>query len=91
MSYEQFSLFAPEGFIPETAVSIGFGQEYPIKRPEPWMIALVPEGTYFVDIGGHPMVLRPTKIRPGGVPEGHGYYHFQIGAEIYAGIFVGCG
>ena len=90
-AFEQLTLFAPESRPPETAINLGFGLEYTARSPEPWMNNLVPEGEYFVEIDGHPLVLRPTKLTPDGVPEGHRYYHFLIGANIYAGIFVGCG
>lgn len=50
---------------------------------------LVPEGKYIVMVGTHPLVLRPTMLKENEVPEGHEFYHYEIGGVVYSGIFIG--
>lgn len=57
--------------------------------PSPQMKRLVPDGEYVVYIGGHPLVLRPTDLKPEEVPEGHRFYHYLVGGRVYSGVFVG--
>ncbi|MBP3398820.1 MAG: hypothetical protein J6K75_03580 [Erysipelotrichaceae bacterium] len=56
---------------------------------EEWMKRLVPRGEYVIDIGEHPMVLKPTTLKEKDIPNGHHFYHFRINDEIYTGVFVG--
>lgn len=50
---------------------------------------LVPEGKYIVMVGMHPLVLRPTMLKENEVPEGHEFYHYEIGGVVYSGVFIG--
>lgn len=59
------------------------------EPPTEWMKRLVPNGQYVVVVGEHPLVLQPTGLTENQVPEGHQFYHYQIGGIVYAGIFVG--
>ncbi len=59
------------------------------ERPSPQMKHLVPDGKYVVYVGGHPLVLRLTGLKPEEVPEGHRFYHYLVGGRVYSGIFVG--
>lgn len=47
--------------------------------------ALVPDGVYAADIGGHRMILRPADK----VPPGHEYCHWLAGGRLFSGIFIG--
>ena len=86
--FEQISLFdlLPEGTVARCSMD---GRTAPANRPEPWMKRLVPNGEYFVRVGGHPLVLKPTRIQEEDIPEGHQYYHYTIGGQVYAGVYVG--
>lgn len=53
----------------------------PMKR-------MVPAGEYVVQVGDRSLVLVPTGLRPEDVPEGHRYYHYQVGGRVYSGVFV---
>ena len=85
----QLSLF--DNLLPDavTAICCMDMMEVKAEKPEGWMLSLVPDGEYTVDVGGHPLVLRPTRLKAGSVPKGHEYYHYRIGERIYAGMFVG--
>lgn len=83
---EQLSLFADDNAVARSCMD---GTTAPAKRPEPWMARLVPNGEYVVRVGQHPLVLRPTPLQESQIPEGHRYYHYTIGGQVYAGIFVG--
>ena len=50
---------------------------------------MVPDGEYVVDVGEHPLVLRPAGLQEEEVEPGHHYRHYLIGDRVYAGIFVG--
>lgn len=87
---EQMCLFT-EG-LPDMveAVSVWTGSKVEAKKPDPWMLKLVPDGMYVLDLGeGHPMVLRPAPYGVEGIQECHEYMHFTIDGQLYAGIFVG--
>lgn len=86
--WEQLSLF-PREISGTLAISLFDGDEYGAKEPTVQMKKLVPDGEYFVMVGVHPLVLRATKLKCEEVPDGHQFYHFQIGDTVYAGIFVG--
>lgn len=83
---EQLSLFAQENGI---AVSIFDGQQVEAKRPEGWMLDLAPKSEYMVMVGSHPLLLRPVPKTRAEIEEGHEFYHYEIGGQMYAGIFVG--
>lgn len=88
--WEQLSLFTQEiRGIP--AVSLFDGRQYDADNPTQSMKKLVPDGEYFVMVGAHPLVLRATSLKREEVPNGHQFYHYQIGGVVYAGIFVGNG
>ena len=86
--FDQISLFdlLPEGTVARRSMD---GRTAPANRPEPWMKRLVPNGEYFVRVGDHPLVLKPTRIQEEDIPEGHQYYHYTIGGQVYAGVYVG--
>ena len=86
--FDQISLFdlLPEGTVARCSMD---GRTAPANRPEPWMKRLVPNGEYFVRVGDHPLVLKPTRIQEEDIPEGHQYYHYTIGGQVYAGVYVG--
>lgn len=50
---------------------------------------LVPDGEFFVRVGGHDLVLRPTNLKPEEVPAGHEFYHYLVNGAVFSGIFVG--
>lgn len=87
--YEQLSLFDLCTAADEAATSCWTGVKTVARKVEGWMKRLVPDGEYVVDVGGHDCVLRPTKLSAADIPQGHAFYHYQIGGRIYAGIFVG--
>lgn len=82
----QLTLFASEGAV---AICCEDGKEATTRTLEDWMEALVPDGEYVIDIGKHPLVLRPTATTAEKIPVGHRYYHYMIGPQVYSGIFVG--
>lgn len=86
--FEQISLFdlLPEGTVARCSMD---GRTAPAYWPEPWMKRLVPNGEYFVRVGDHPLVLKPTRMQEEDIPEGHQYYHYTIGGQVYAGVYVG--
>lgn len=86
--FDQISLFdlLPEGTVARCSMD---GRTAPANRPEPWMKRLVPNGEYFVRVDDHPLVLKPTRIQEEDIPEGHQYYHYTIGGQVYAGVYVG--
>lgn len=84
----QLSVFTCE-YVSIQAVCLFDGSCYEAKTPTERMKKLVPSGRYVVIIGEHPLVLQPTKLTESQVPEGHRFYHFQIGGIVYAGTFVG--
>lgn len=59
------------------------------KPVSDWMKKLIPDGKYVVDVGGHPLILRPTDVKESEIQEGHEFYHYKIDGRIYSGIFVG--
>lgn len=85
---EQLSLFAPMAHDGVTAVCCFDRHERPTRPLEDWMRRLVPDGEYMVMVENHPQVLRPTKLTESKVPVGHLFYHYLIGDEVYAGVFV---
>lgn len=90
-SFEQLSLFSISSSTPLEADAVSCMDNFPSKvlPAEPWMKALVPEGEYSILVAGHPLVLRPARIRPESIPEGHEFYHYLIDGRLYSGIFVG--
>ena len=71
------------------AVSCADGREtdiLPVTEPQR---KIVPDGEYLIYVGKYPMILRRTKIKAGKIPEGHKFYHYMVGPEVYAGIFIG--
>ena len=90
MPFEQLSLFTMWEETP-AAFPCGLGEEAPAGRLEPWMLELVPDGEYIINIGKHAMVLRPAAVKANDIPEGHRYYHYTVGTQVYAGIFVARG
>lgn len=89
VEFEQLSLFTMPEIRGVVAVSCMDGEKMQAEKPEPWMTRLVAGGKYVVDIGGHPLVLRPASVSVDSIPEGHQFYHFLICGEVYAGVFVG--
>lgn len=71
------------------AICLFDGSHCGAETPTEWMKRLVPNGQYVVMVGEHPLVLQPTGLAENQVPEGHQFYHYQIGGIVYAGIFVG--
>lgn len=92
-SFEQLSLFSIALSAPLEADAVSCMDNLSSKAlpAEPWMKTLVPEGEYSILVAGHPLVLRPAKIRPESIPKGHEFYHYLIDGRLYAGIFVGRG
>lgn len=87
--FEQFSIFTmlqPDEF---PAVRLLDGVQKMARKPEPWMLGLVPDGEYVIDVGEHPLVLQPTGLREEEVEPGHHYRHYLIAGRVYSGIFVG--
>ena len=89
MGYEQMSLFELDAHTEITAVGCMDGKSVTARNLENWMIRLVPNGEYVVDVGKHPLVLQPVKMSADRIPKGHEYYHYLIGKEVYAGVFIG--
>mgnify|MGYP001123447572 FL=1 len=85
--YEQMSLFCP--CEEAEAICCMDGGRTTASAPEGWMKRLVPTGEYVVMVGAHPLVLRPVPLRVEDIQEGHHYYHYLIGGQVFAGIFVG--
>lgn len=83
---KQLSLFIAEDAV---AVCCEDGKVLPARELEDWMSTLVPDGEYVIDIGNHPLVLRPTATAADKIATGHRYYHYMIGPQVYSGIFVG--
>lgn len=85
---DQISLFdpAPGNAVARCCID---GRTAPARRPEPWMLRLVPHGEYYILAGGHTLLLRPTQLREDGIPAGHQYNHYTIDGRVYAGVFVG--
>lgn len=50
---------------------------------------LVPEGVYVVEVGKHPLVLRPVDAKPEDIRPEYRYFHYLICGKVYAGVFVG--
>lgn len=46
-------------------------------------------GEYVVDVGEHPLVLRPADAQPSEIRPEYRYCHYLICGKVYAGIFVG--
>ena len=86
--FEQISLFDIVAEFPVPAKSCFDGKTLAAKRPEPWMLRLVPKGQYVVYPDKHPLVLVPVKHKVDQIPEGHHYYHYTIKGQVYAGTFV---
>ena len=87
--YEQLSLFSLVLPDETTAICLMGRTESMARKPEAWMLGLVPDGEYVVDVGEHPLVLRPAGLREEEIEPGHHYRHYLIGSRVYAGIFVG--
>ena len=85
--YEQMTLFAPA----DTALAVCCedGAEKTARRPEPWVLALVPEAEWAIDWGRYRLALRPVPLLAEDVPQGHRYYHYTIGRQVFSGVFVG--
>lgn len=89
--YEQLSFF-PLSIAQEVeAICCMGGGRTTASAPDSWMTRLVPSGEYVVMVGVHPLVLRPVPLRAEDIQEGNHYYHYLIGGQVYAGIFVGSG
>ena len=87
--YEQLSLFSLVLPDETTAICLMGRTESMARKPEAWMLGLVPDGEYVVDVGEHRLVLRPAGIREEAIEPGHHYRHYLIGGVVYSGIFVG--
>lgn len=87
--YEQLSLFQAEKPTKATAVCCMDSSTLHAHKPEAKIKELVPESEYVVYVGGHLLALKPTKLTPEKIPDGHKFYHYMINEEVYAGIFVG--
>ena len=61
--YEQLSLFSLVLPDEATAICLMGRTERTARKPEAWMLGLVPDGEYVVDVGEHPLVLRPAGLR----------------------------
>lgn len=85
---EQLSLFSL-GNMTTSATCLFNMESREARKPDEWMSGLVPGGKYVVDIDSHPLVLRPVNLRENEVPAGHRFYHYLIGNQVYAGVFVG--
>lgn len=54
------------------------------------MLSLVPDGEHVVDVGEHPLVLRPADAcQPEEIRPEYRYCHYLIDGQVYAGVFVG--
>ena len=42
-----------------------------------------------VTVGKYPLVLRPVQLKRSEVQKGHEFYHYEVGGQMYAGVFVG--
>ena len=89
MGFEQLSLFDIEVKSAVTAVCCMDRKSVAVKDAESWMRRIVPRGEYVVDVGTHPLVLQPVKLSEDSIPKGHEFYHYLIGKEVYAGVFIG--
>ena len=88
--YEQMNLFTMMMPTVETKATWCYDNTIvEASKPKPWMNRLVPDGEYVVDVGGHPLVLKPTKLKVDGIAQGHQFYHYLIDGRVYSGIFVG--
>lgn len=87
--FEQLSLFIKDMPKEVEAICCMDGGRTTASVPEDWMKRLVPAGEYVVMVGVHPLVLRPVPLWVEDIPEGNHYYHYLIGGQVYAGIFVG--
>lgn len=87
--YEQLSIFTM--LLPDEAPAICLMDDIQkmARKPESWMLSLVPDGEYVVDVGEHPLVLRPADVQPNEIRPEYRYYHYLICGKVYAGIFVG--
>lgn len=86
--YEQLSLFS---IYEKTVVAVSCfnGDQYSADHVDPWMKKLVPKGVYVISVGHHPCVLQPARITCTEIPDGHHFFHYAIGEEIFSGVFVG--
>lgn len=84
---EQLSLFDTASGT--AAVNLFDGRKYGVTEPTDLMKRLVPRATYAVVVGDHPQALVPTRLKPSQIPEGHEFYHYMIGGNVYVGTFVG--
>lgn len=87
--FEQLSLFAIDLLDDAPAICLMDGIESTAKKPDDWMLSLVPEGVYVVEVGKHPLVLRPVDAKPEDIRPEYRYFHYLICGKVYAGIFVG--
>lgn len=87
--FEQLSIFTM--LLPDEAPAICLMDDIQktARKPESWMLSLVPDGEYVVDVGEHPLVLRPADVQPNKIRPEYRYYHYLICGKVYAGIFVG--
>ena len=71
------------------AVSCFDGRKTLVEPVTDFMKKLVPDGKFFVWVGGHQLVLRESKAGRSSIQKGHEFYHYEVGGKIYSGIFVG--
>ena len=87
--YEQLSIFTM--LLPDEAPAVCLmdGVQKMARKPESWILGLVSDGEYVVDVGEHPLVLRPADAKPEDIRPEYRYFHYLIRGKVYAGIFVG--
>lgn len=89
---QQLSLFT---IVRETtATSLLDRRTYTAREPEPWERDVIPEGEYAIDwpgSGGISLILRPVGTSREEIKPGHEFYHFDIGGQLYAGVFTARG
>ena len=89
---QQLSLFTMER--EATATSLRDGREHTAREPEPWEREVIPEGEYAIDwpgCSGISLILRPVGTSREEIKPGHEFYHFDIGGQLYAGVFTARG
>lgn len=87
--YEQLSIFTKPLPDEAPAICLADGIQKTARKPEGWMLSLVQDGEYVVDVGEHPLVLCPADVQPDEIRPEYRYCYYLICGKVYSGIFVG--
>ena len=90
MIAEQISIFdilAEMTTAPAVAVSMFDNQEHELHEVEPWMSRILPDGEYYITLGGmYTMVLSAVRKA---VPKELHFCHYKINDKVYSATGVG--